>query len=306
MPWIRNCVVVGIGMMLLAGCRATEKSTEVKETRYLPKAVGETNLKYFREADENRLFIELNGLMERWERASLRGDEVVQSGVQDVIRRYVVANYGMVRDALRSENPRFRIVAAATIGFAGRADAVPMLFEMLEDDDDLVLSNAMISLVQLSPVRPGMTPLIPLLSHEEAAVRSNALMVLSRNLKPENRDPYSDAVIACLGDDDGVVRLQAAAAAARLDPAVAAPALSKLTRDPFPKIRIRAAVSLADLGDPVAIPDLVELLGEGRADVRDAALASLERLTGEYLGQDVEAWKRYVDENSGKGVAAPN
>ena len=298
-------VVFGLLGLQFVACQSTQESS-VTETRYLPKSVGDVDLKHFRVADQNRLFVELNGLMERWERASLQSDDVVQAGVQDVIRRYVIANYPTVRDSLESDDPRFRIVSAATLGFSGRPDAVPPLLELMEDPDELVVSNALLSLIELSPVRQDLTPMIPLLEHPDAGVRSNALLLVGRNLDEQNRDDFAAAILRCLEDSDGVVRLQAVAAAGKLKPEQAVPAVMPLTDDEFPKIRIRAALALAELGDRSAVPTLIRLLDGERADVRDAALASLERLTGELHGHDIDAWNRYWKKSGDESGAVPN
>jgi len=283
---------------LLWSCASTEKPKK-EPPGWLPDEAGEIDLRYYREEDLNRLFIELNSLTASWQEAALKHDEVVKEGIADQLRKYVTANYDMIRRSIGSENRRYRIVAAATIGFADRPDAAELLYALLGDEDELVVSNALLSLGQLSPLRRRLDPVVELLDQESESVRSNALRVLARNLEPDDRQEYLPVIREHLDASDGVVRLQATAALAELGPdAEVVTLLAKRLEDPFKRIRIRAALALGELGQPAAVPALIDLLEHEGADERSAAAEALREITGEDHGSDAAAWRRAFESES--------
>lgn len=283
------------GIVILAwalqGCASTKSKTT--KTRYLPEKAGETNLKLYREADENRLFIELNSLLTRWEQAALKNDAVVAKGIEEQISRYVKANYDLVRDSLSSTNERFRVVSAASLGFSGRPDTVAALLTVLADSDELVVSNALLSLGQLSPLRGRIGPVVALLDHPSASIRSNAFRVLSRNLDARDAGDHTEEVLRGLADDDGVVRLQAVVVAEGIGGPEVVRGLLPLLRDPYLRVKVRAAVALGNIGEEAAVPSLIGLLDADARDLRFAAEHALESITGESLGPSREDWARY-------------
>ncbi len=293
--------------VLAVGCASTETTTS--EERIIPKEPGERDLRLYREGDENRLFIELNSLMTRWEEAALKHDEVVLVGIREQIERYVLANFALVRDALRSENERFRMVAAGTVGFGKRKEVIPTLMELLTEEDEYLLSNALLSLGELSPLNHRLGRVSALLEHESISVRSNAVRVMARNLEEEDQATYFGAIQHALDDEDGVVRLQAIGAMMRLGGPGAVREIAKRTKDPYKRVRIRAALALGEMGDVAgnAVPDLIAVLDNQDLDERQAAASSLARITGQDFDLDAPAWTRYWETSSDRGGSAvPN
>jgi carboxyl-terminal processing protease len=63
------------------------------------------------------------------------------------------------------------------------------------------------------------------------------------------------------------------------------------------RARWLATCALGRLGDWRAIPPLIQLVGDDQNDVKRWARASLYRLTGQWFGEDKEAWQRWWNQN---------
>lgn len=71
-----------------------------------------------------------------------------------------------------------------------------------------------------------------------------------------------------------------------------------VSQDESVDVRLAAARGLGDLGDRGAVPALGTLLEDPNPAVQRRAVASLERVTGERLGNDVNAWIAYVQQGA--------
>jgi len=63
------------------------------------------------------------------------------------------------------------------------------------------------------------------------------------------------------------------------------------------RVKKRAMETLAKLGDKRAVEPLIELLDDEEWDVKFEASYTLKKLTGEDLGTDIKAWKKWHEEN---------
>ena len=63
-------------------------------------------------------------------------------------------------------------------------------------------------------------------------------------------------------------------------------------------IRQRAARILGSLKDPAAVEALIEALEDRDREVRSAAAGALREITGQDLGSDPAAWRRWQRTNS--------
>lgn len=71
-----------------------------------------------------------------------------------------------------------------------------------------------------------------------------------------------------------------------------------VAQDESVDVRLAAARALGDLGDRGAVQALGTLLEDPNPAVQRRAVASLERVTGERLGNDVNAWIAYVQQGA--------
>jgi len=74
--------------------------------------------------------------------------------------------------------------------------------------------------------------------------------------------------------------------------------------DPEPDLRAEALRSLGRFKDPALVPWLIEQLRATHPAVRAAALGSLQKVTGQTLGQDPGRWARWWSRNGGSPQAS--
>lgn len=120
--------------------------------------------------------------------------------------------------------------------------------------------------------------------------------------------PYIDALdVAALAsaDDDPRVRRIASLVLARLAvdaPRQVAERLLRGAKDPeaSPPRRIRVLEAVGTLGQPIAVPMLLPLVGDGLAQVGEAARRALVRLTGQDYRLDGRKWSGWWTSNVGR------
>jgi hypothetical protein len=120
--------------------------------------------------------------------------------------------------------------------------------------------------------------------------------------------PYIDALdVAALaaGDDDPRVRRIAALVLARLAvdaPRAVAERLMRAAKDPdaSPPKRIRILEAVGSVGQPIAVPMVLPLVGDGLAQVGEAARRALVRLTGQDFRLDSRKWSGWWTSNVGR------
>ena len=98
-------------------------------------------------------------------------------------------------------------------------------------------------------------------------------------------------------DPDWHVRLAAAAGLCRGNDPRAVTALAEALRDGHWCVRRAAAEALGAVGGAAAVAGLIEALSDEHWYVRCTAGAALERITGESLGRDGAAWRRWWQRN---------
>jgi len=110
---------------------------------------------------------------------------------------------------------------------------------------------------------------------------------------------------AALADPSEPTRCAAVRDVAQSDAAEGGPALRRvLLHDGYASVRREAARALKTYPTAVSVPALIEGLADEMADVRGAAVASLEAISGETFGDDRAAWLRWWQANGAKSLAA--
>ncbi|MFE6054247.1 HEAT repeat domain-containing protein [Kitasatospora sp. NPDC056446] len=167
----------------------------------------------------------------------------------------------------------FAIEALGEIGLPAAAPAVPLLVELLQDEDSIRHWHAIEALGRL-----GDASVVPALAAKlndgDAWTRAYAVTALGRIGGPDAR-PLVDPAVA-----DPDARVRGAAVRAVDWPGFSGDALTVLARllhDVDVVVRMHAAIALGRLGDLRAVPFLVEALDDDQNVVREAvsALGSL-------------------------------
>jgi HEAT repeat protein len=65
-------------------------------------------------------------------------------------------------------------------------------------------------------------------------------------------------------------------------------------------MRIKAAEALGDMKEPKAIAPLIDALKDEEDTVREASAKSLEKITGNNLGQGHDVWQKWWEQNKNK------
>jgi HEAT repeat protein len=162
--------------------------------------------------------------------------------------------------ALRDKDPRIRAFAANVLQYSGNLSVAPHLVVRLNDENAIVRRTALVALGSLGAVET-----VP-------------------------------AILVVLNDKDNFTRCQAALVLGTLgqDKAVS-PLIKTLGNDPYPVARQVAATSLGEIGSESAVPPLIDSLDDENYLVRTASLVALNRITGENMGTDTDAWKSWLN-----------
>jgi HEAT repeat protein len=101
-------------------------------------------------------------------------------------------------------------------------------------------------------------------------------------------------------DLDADERLWLLHALGKIQPPGAGPAvLKKLKAEPPGQGRVLIVGALAEIGDRTVVPDLVQMLPDRDKRFVDHLVTTLEKLTGQNLGPDEPAWRRYAGLDKG-------
>ena len=198
---------------------------------------------------------------------------------------------------LRIASPRFRKVAAASLGFSGRQEAVQPLLEALRDPFADVLYGSLLSLWRLAllhrDIQIPAEEITPFLSHATPGIRSNAAMVMAHITKAGEGALFLPLTSA-MEDAEPKVRVHAAAALGALQDEDAVPFLVKGLDDKMSLVRIRSALALGRIGSRRALRALVRHVEDPDVDVAKAAHKALIRITGQKIDRLKSAWENYL------------
>lgn len=268
------------------------------------------------------------------EQVGTRDRELVDN-IEDVLQRTVYLNFETVLAKLETGEPHQRGIAAAALGFSrlkepadpGERDrflarwpqiyprAIEPLIRFLDDEETFVVQNCLLGLWKLGDPNTPIQPVLRQLNRSEEDVRSTAVLALSTILTPETGEVAISALINMLYDPKPKVRNHAVSAVAAIRHRSATGRLAQLLDDPYLLVQANAARALGELGDIESCEFLLVRLekllkdkpsGEfrRRTDLdnrRDLVyqhlMGSLQKLSGQELGDDVEEWREWWTEN---------
>jgi hypothetical protein len=186
-----------------------------------------------------------------------------------------------VREYLRQSDPQLLAAAVYAVGRLDDGDAAEPLVELLQNDYEHVRASAHRVLRGLAG-----EPLPP--EHERWA------LWYRRESEWWRRDaPFHKAELGS-GAQFQVAAALRVLATHRLYRHAIAPEVARCLARPERDIVMLACAALGQLGSRTALPELVDLLARGEPASADAARRALERITGERLGDEADAWRRLL------------
>jgi outer membrane protein assembly factor BamB/HEAT repeat protein len=156
--------------------------------------------------------------------------------------------------------------------------AIPLLADLLRDEQESIRRNAVDALIDLAPHTERIQPALRrALTHEDAVVAGDAARALGALGK--RASPSVGALVATLSHENAYVRIYAAEALASIGPsaAKATDALAEALGDPVPGVRWAACEALAHIGPDAqsAVPQLIQALEDEFLYVRIFAAGAL-------------------------------
>ena len=278
-------------LMATLGCQSAENAPSASE------GVGEDSATVIAQEEDHartQRRLQMERSIEQWWAHRSRQEYSTADGIGAALERYVLENFDAVLSDLRNSGPRFRRVAAASLGFSKDARAVEPLMKSLSDNNDGVLVASLLSLghLALDDTSIPTAPLIPFLSHRHADVRVNASRVLVHTASKGDGVLFLPLTTA-LEDPIPAVRLHSAAALGALGDPDAVGFLLKLLKDEKALVRIRAAYALGRIDDRRAVARLIDSLDDPDEDVSKAVYKALRSLTSQDLPRVKIDWSTY-------------
>ncbi|MFT7617741.1 MAG: hypothetical protein ACI97A_001380 [Planctomycetota bacterium] len=286
-----------LALVILTSCASDPVDTGegMKATDTAAPAVGFTE-EESRARTERRLQLERS--MDQWWLAFQRQEYGKSDGIAKALEVYVNEHFSAVVGDLETASPRFRKVAAASLGFSGKQTAVPALLVALRDPFSDVLFGSLLSLWRLSLMPAGSisipaNEITPFLSHGDPGIRSNAAMVMAHITKPGDGVLFLP-LTAAMEDNNAKVRLHAAAALGALGDPDAVPFLSKGLDDKMSLVRMRSALALGRIESRRALRPLVAHIEDPDVDVAKAVHKALMRISGQKIDRIKNDWENYI------------
>ncbi|HEY8027257.1 MAG TPA: HEAT repeat domain-containing protein [Burkholderiaceae bacterium] len=181
------------------------------------------------------------------------------------------SNWLVMENSLRSAKGQAFSSLTENVKRVADERAIPILREMLHDDDSERVARAAFALGQLQ-AQAARPDLIALLSNKSANVRNFAASALSELPLP-NTESETDALLTLLNDSDDLVRISAIEALGNTKTLRAIPALVDLMQHSRRGIQIYVVIALGRINDKAALPALTEI----RAKVQEMELDSATR-----------------------------
>lgn len=298
-----------------AGCASSSADKKDQIGTPIESEVGEA-VPYNKIKDDRAkgfVLAELGRNIDIWANLSLRGnpqkDTRRLNQIESAIRYQAATHAAMLEDELGTGPVRNRSIAATALGFTDSSAALGALLAALEDQEAVVVSNALLGLSILADPNTPLTRIAGLLSDRsaDASVRNNAGEVLrampSSRLLGSESDAVRRGARFALGDAEPQVRVHGALLLARLEDVESFDEIASLLDDEVPLVRSAASRAVAYLGAEKgelmgrATRALVAALGEAdSSSFESAVLRDLQALTKRNYGTDMDEWLSFANQ----------
>lgn len=192
-----------------------------------------------------------------WSAARTRGDAFEVAAIEDRIAALVRGRGDDLARSLAGGSASERAIAATAVAFARDTRHLAALSRLLDDPDDRVVANALLSLAILQVPLTDARRVARLLRADDPEIRAAAAAYVGQAESPASGAAILVPLVLAARDTDPRVRRNAFVALGAIkDPASQATLSGAGLADPDPLARAAAGEALAALGDPAALPDL--------------------------------------------------
>ena len=236
-------------------------------------------------------------LKEETDREAALDAAVKKLGTSDALEAMIdlyragAQSVSFVRPFLESNNSDVQMQAAVLLGMLGDRAAIPVLMESLIHKDDRIFVYIVEGASKKDSVPLYYSAAILLgRFREKAAVPHMVDILKDHETCPFDLASFVITALGRIGDCSAVEVIQPFLHKGGVSADVVD---ENLAFEQKWGVRTNAAKALAELGDLSGVPFLIELLLDDQAQVRDYARKLLQQMTGETLGNDVTAWRRW-------------
>lgn len=222
--------------------------------------------------------------------------------IEEAIAHDAAQHFDEIVDQLTGDSPNNRRVAAAALGFTRIPRALSPLLAALEDPDEQVVSNALLSIGTLRAPETPLTSIASLMTdHPSGNVRNNAARAL-RALLPQSSDEEERMAVRtatrrAVGDAEASVRTSAILLLAELSDYESLERIALALDDDVPLVARAASRAVAHIGanhaqsyGSAARALTAAMLRVERGAVHDAIRTDLQTLSGRNYGDDTDEW----------------
>ena len=285
---MKGCVVFIVFLLVMA-CSGKEKEEKIDLQQVKENREG---LDY-RDRAEHDIFSRLDELLKQWHNAQRTMDPYafdIERELNDLSRSY----FSEIVNSLRGEKG---YIAAAALGFTEDIRAIPYLIEVLEKGPSSTRSNAAMSIGHIGSNQTPMEPLFKSLQEDpEGSVRSMVAFAIAQIVKKEKDEGALPHLLRALKDSSPAVRNNVVMALEKIGNEEGAKAiLSSSLYDEHPLVRYNSIRAMGTLKRKDAVVPIIKLLRDPVADVRGAAHAVLQNLTGKKFGPEPGKWEEWAD-----------
>jgi hypothetical protein len=309
-------------LLVLAVLTAAAACTSTAPTKLDPIPLTEEEIEFLKRLDdpetfslvqeESILFQNLSNLLSAWLDSSLTKNSPkhvrIYTNLGDILTRHVYVNFESVLDQLHNGPPPNKVIAAAALGFSRIPEnerftqvyprAREALVGVLESGNDDIVKNALLGLYILGdPETPLDKILDMMVQHHEPDVRANAALAVQSIATMEKADLILPYLLPGLKDDEPKVRNHCILIAIKLKDRSSTAALIELLEDQYALIQAAAATALGEMEDVSLCPYLIPMLQSRAPIVRECALKSLRKLSGEDYAFEVDEWNDWWEES---------
>jgi HEAT repeat protein/outer membrane protein assembly factor BamB len=217
------------------------------------------------------------GAVQDWEDRLLANDPKVRASAEAALVKAAQRSLPLLGRLLSRDNEDLQAATFEIIRRIG-PPAIPMLVDLLRDEQVSIRRNVVDNLIDLAPHTEGIQPALRrALRDEDAMVAGDAARALGA--LGTRASPSVGALVRTLTHEDAYVRVYAAEALASIGPMAAAATndLARALSDPVPGVRWAACEALGSIGPAAhpAVPQLIEALEDEFLYVRMFAAGAL-------------------------------